>query len=43
VRPICLPKTNEDINQYHGKMGHITGWGKLFEAGRIFRKFYFLL
>jgi hypothetical protein len=43
VRPLCLPQANENIDNYHGKMCSIVGWGKLFEAGRIFRKFLIIL
>lgn len=29
IRPVCLPKPEQD---FHGKIGYITGWGTVYES-----------
>lgn len=37
VRPACLPSRDAKIRD--GRMCTVVGWGQLFEAGRVFRKY----
>ena len=39
VRPVCLPQSEPKS----GTICTVTGWGQLFEIGRIFRKYDYLL
>ena len=42
IRPICLPSSpeaaDEDVNAFTGQLTTTIGWGKLYEHGRVFRK-----
>lgn len=42
IRTICLPSgsVEEDVNSFQNQLAATTiGWGKLYEHGRVFRKY----